>query len=74
MRNVSARENQPTREKALAWGDFHARSRFARSTIPEEESGLIVVYVLGLLQIRQKRVVFNKLQTAVIFFITSSEA
>ena len=21
----------------LAWGDFHARSRFARSTIPEEK-------------------------------------
>ena len=31
-----ARENHPTQEKAtrvLAWGDFHARSRFARSTI-----------------------------------------
>ena len=23
----------------LAWGGFHARSRFARSTIPEEKSG-----------------------------------
>ena len=23
----------------LAWGDFHARSRFARSTIPEEKLG-----------------------------------
>ena len=23
----------------LAWGDFHARSRFARSTIPEENWG-----------------------------------
>ena len=23
----------------LAWGDFHARSRFARSTIPEENGG-----------------------------------
>ena len=22
----------------LAWGDFHARSRFARSAIPEEKS------------------------------------
>ena len=29
----------------LAWGDFHARSRFARSTIPEEKSSLLVVYV-----------------------------
>ena len=27
----------------LAWGDFHARSRFARSTIPEEKWGLLVV-------------------------------
>ena len=28
------------REKPfLAWGDFHARSRFARSTIPEEKWG-----------------------------------
>ena len=38
-------ENHPTREKAthvsyfLAWGGFHARSRFARSTIPEEKWG-----------------------------------
>ena len=23
----------------LAWGDFHARSRFAHSTIPEEKWG-----------------------------------
>ena len=23
----------------LAWSDFHARSRFARSTIPEEKCG-----------------------------------
>ena len=23
----------------LAWGDFHARSRFARSTVPEEKWG-----------------------------------
>ena len=36
----------PTREKAtrgvspfLAWGDFHARLRFARSTILEEKWG-----------------------------------
>ena len=28
----------------LAWGNFHARSRFARSTIPEEKWGLLVVY------------------------------
>ena len=45
MRNARARENHPTREKAthvspfLAWGDFHARSRFARSTLHEEKCG-----------------------------------
>ena len=27
----------------LAWGDFHARSCFARSTIREEKWGLLVV-------------------------------
>ena len=31
-RHAAGREN-------IAWGDFHARSRFARSTIPEEEWG-----------------------------------
>ena len=29
---------------AFLAGDFHARSRFARSTIPEEKWGLLVVY------------------------------
>ena len=29
----------PPRLAFLAWGDFHARSRFARSTIPEEKWG-----------------------------------
>ena len=28
----------------LAWGDFHPRSRFARSTIPMEKCGLLIVY------------------------------
>ena len=28
----------------LAWGDFHARSRFACSTIPEEKWGTIIIY------------------------------
>ena len=27
----------------LEWGDFHARSRFARSAIPEEKWGLLIV-------------------------------
>ena len=54
MRNASARENHPTREKVtrggqrekrrgsplLAWGDFTlARSRFARFTIHKEKWG-----------------------------------
>ena len=38
-RNASARENHPTRERRYAWGDFDARSRFVRSTIPEEKWG-----------------------------------
>ena len=29
----------------LAWSDFHARSRFARSTVPEEKWRLLVVYL-----------------------------
>ena len=29
----------------LAWGDFHARSRFVLSTIPEQKLGLLVVYL-----------------------------
>ena len=29
----------------LAWGDFHARSRFARITIPEKNGGLPVVFM-----------------------------
>ena len=28
----------------LVWGDFNARSRFARTTIPEEKWGLLVDY------------------------------
>ena len=27
----------------IAWGDFYARSRFARSAIPEEKRELLVV-------------------------------
>ena len=34
----------PPRVAFLAWGDFHAPSRFARSAIPEEKWGLLVVY------------------------------
>ena len=37
----------PPRLAFLAWGDFQARSRFARSTTPEEKWGLLVVYLKG---------------------------
>ena len=33
----------PPRLTFLSWDDFHAHSRFARSTIPEEKWGLLVV-------------------------------
>ena len=37
-RQTAGRENNARRVSPfLAWGDFHARSRFARSTIPEEK-------------------------------------
>ena len=36
----SSGEKKATRVSPfLAWGDFHARSRFARSTSPEEKWG-----------------------------------
>ena len=40
-----ARVKITPREKGaiLTWSDFHARSRFPRSTIPEEKWGLLVV-------------------------------
>ena len=36
-------ETTPRRLAFLAWGDFYARSRFARFSIPEEKWGLLVV-------------------------------
>ena len=41
---VGRRKMTTVRLVFLAWGDFHARSRFARSTILEEKWGLLVVY------------------------------
>ena len=39
-RQAAGREKNARRVSPfLAWGDFHARSRFARSTIPEEKWG-----------------------------------
>ena len=39
----------------LAWGEFHARSRFARSTIPDEEWGttriLVFQYPFSVIQL-----------------------
>ena len=43
QREKAAANASPPRLAFLAWGDFHARSRFARSTIPEEKWGLLVV-------------------------------
>ena len=34
----------PPRLAFLAWSGFHARSRFAPSSVPEEKWGLLVVY------------------------------
>ena len=42
-----------------AWVDFHARSRFARSTIPEEKSGLLVVFSVSN--------IFNKLRRITVY-------
>ena len=39
-----ARKSPHARKGDTRRGDFHARSRFARSTIPEENWGLLVVY------------------------------
>ena len=39
-RHAAGREKNERRvSPLLAWGDFHARSPFARSTIPEEKWG-----------------------------------
>ena len=45
MPNASAIENYPSCERLAfrGWGDFHARSRFAGSTTPEEKWVLLVV-------------------------------
>ena len=48
---ASARENHhPTEKGETRWGDIHARSSFARSTIPEEKWGttrsLTQLYIL----------------------------
>ena len=43
-RDAAARKKNsslsPPRLALLVWGDFHARSRFARSTIPEKKWGV----------------------------------
>ena len=74
MRNASARENHPTREKATRGGDFHARSRFARSTIPEEKWGTTRSLLSNILFIThfslQKKNATNN--TFVFFFFTLS--
>ena len=42
-RRDAVRKARPLRLAFLAWGDFHARLRFPRSTILEEKWGLLVV-------------------------------
>ena len=44
MRDILHFSLSPSPLAFLALGDFHARSRFARSTIPKEKWGLLVVY------------------------------
>ena len=44
MRDVLHFSLSPSSLAFLAWGDFHARLRVARSSIPEEKWGLLVVY------------------------------
>ena len=44
MRDVLHFSLSPSPLTFLAWVDFHARSRFPRSTIPEEKWGLLEVY------------------------------
>ena len=40
---ITSREKARRGEPFLAWGDCHARLRFARSTIPRRNGGLLVV-------------------------------
>ena len=83
MRNASALENHPTREKAtrgspfLAWGDFHARSRVARSTIPEEKWGTTRGLKYGLLMLSNLPVPCSvktkRLCNLIFYFFTSGD-
>ena len=41
LREKATRGGKSRVSPFLAWGDFHARSRFARSTIPKEKWGTI---------------------------------
>ena len=49
--SILKREKRDVRLAFLAWGDFHVRSRFARSTIPEsiaeEKWGLLVGMIVS---------------------------
>ena len=44
LRDSRASETRASVKTTPTWGDFHARSRFARSTIPEEKWRQLVVY------------------------------
>ena len=43
------RRHAAGREPFLTWGDFHARSRFARFTIPEEKWGTTRSLVIAII-------------------------
>ena len=48
---ITPREKRRRVSPVLAWGDFHARSRVARSTIPEEKWGTTRSLKYGLLML-----------------------
>ena len=48
----------PPRLAFLEWGNFHARWRFVRLTIPEEKWGLLVVWEIDGTQLN--RISFTK--------------
>ena len=47
----------------LAWGDFHARSRFARSSIPEETQGTIRSLIIYIYSRKLKRFFLRRQDT-----------
>ena len=67
---ITSREKRRHAAPFLAWGDSHARSRFARSTIPEEKWGTTRSLVYGNPLHVFKKQMFNLVTT--LFFFQSS--